>query len=443
MRWVCRVAALATLAPLLLVVGPTAQASPPSGTPTPGPTASASASPAPTPTTSPAVGVDGVLPRGAGEQPALTPSQLSAQVAAADRLRAGLIDSSAKVATATARITRLSRQSATVLAQLSAARTAESSARAEAVRQLQRFRALDEAMRADQDSVGRWAHDAYVHGGPLADYMSLFEVLTTRDADQAADPLAILQYVAAARGRALDRLQGLTAEQQDAADRAERASREAIAAAARIAAAKARLDRLLADQRAALAALKQAQADQLLSAGSLRGALLRSHDPEARAADQRLSQALRRQDLGVFTDTGAPCRADSRTYPNGAIPASGLCPLYAAPGQRLRPDPARAFNAMSRAYQHDTGSPLCVTDSYRSYAQQVAVAITRKGFAAEPGTSNHGLGMALDLCGGVQSFGTAAHLWMDQHAPLYGWFHPAWAEPGGVLPEPWHWEFAD
>jgi len=42
----------------------------------------------------------------------------------------------------------------------------------------------------------------------------------------------------------------------------------------------------------------------------------------------------------------------------------------------------------------------------------------------------------------VESFAGAAHLWMEQHAPLYGWFHPAWAEPTGLLPEPWHWEFA-
>jgi hypothetical protein len=31
---------------------------------------------------------------------------------------------------------------------------------------------------------------------------------------------------------------------------------------------------------------------------------------------------------------------------------------------------------------------------------------------------------------------------MQHNAPLYGWFHPAWAEPTGTMPEPWHWEFA-
>jgi LAS superfamily LD-carboxypeptidase LdcB len=101
-----------------------------------------------------------------------------------------------------------------------------------------------------------------------------------------------------------------------------------------------------------------------------------------------------------------------------------------------------AFNAMSNAYQHQTGSALCVADSYRSYPEQVAIKLERPGLAATPGTSQHGLGLAVDLCGGVQDFSAPAHLWMQRHAPLYGWFHPAWAEPSGVLPEPWHWEFA-
>ena len=43
--------------------------------------------------------------------------------------------------------------------------------------------------------------------------------------------------------------------------------------------------------------------------------------------------------------------------------------------------------------------------------------------------------------GGVEDFGTRQHLWMRQHAPLFGFYHPAWAGPRGSRPEPWHWEF--
>jgi hypothetical protein len=348
----------------------------------------------------------------------------------------------AGAAAATARIERLSSQANAALTQLSAARAAGLAARAEALRQLRIFQTLARQMQSDQASIGRWAHDAYVNGGPLADYMTFFQLLEAPTPAAAADPLAILRYVADARGRALDRLKGLTAAQREAADRAETASRQALAAEARASATKARLDTLLAQQKAALAAFQQAQADELGAVGTVRGALQRSHDPTARAADERLQAALRSRGGQVLTDNSTPCSSDTAPHPNGDLPASALCPLWGAPGQSLRPDAAKEFNAMSRAFERDTGAVLCVTDSYRSYAEQVAVSITRAGYAASPGRSIHGIGLAVDLCGGVESFAGAAHLWMEQHAALYGWFHPAWAEPTGVLPEPWHWEFA-
>ena len=58
-----------------------------------------------------------------------------------------------------------------------------------------------------------------------------------------------------------------------------------------------------------------------------------------------------------------------------------------------------------------------------------------------PGTRTTALGVAVDLCGGVEGFGTQAHRWMQDNAPRYGWMHPSWAEPRGSRPEPWHWEF--
>jgi len=97
---------------------------------------------------------------------------------------------------------------------------------------------------------------------------------------------------------------------------------------------------------------------------------------------------------------------------------------------------------MAKAYAAEFGSPLCVTDSYRSLGEQVRVYAAKPKLAAHPGTSNHGWGTALDLCGGIESFGTTQHAWMLTHAPLFGWFHPGWAEPTGSKPEPWHWEFA-
>ena len=43
--------------------------------------------------------------------------------------------------------------------------------------------------------------------------------------------------------------------------------------------------------------------------------------------------------------------------------------------------------------------------------------------AAAPGTSNHGWALAVDLCGGINRFGTAQTAWMQVNAVHYGWVH--------------------
>jgi len=126
---------------------------------------------------------------------------------------------------------------------------------------------------------------------------------------------------------------------------------------------------------------------------------------------------------------------------NGMIPPSELCRLKSAPNHLLRCDAARAYDAMSKSYQVEFGQPLCITDSYRSFAAQVTAFANKPELAAVPGTSNHGWGLAVDLCGGIQSFGTPQHEWMIEHATMYGWEHPKWSGENGGKPEPWHWEF--
>jgi len=65
----------------------------------------------------------------------------------------------------------------------------------------------------------------------------------------------------------------------------------------------------------------------------------------------------------------------------------------------------------------------------------------RPHLAAVPGTSNHGWGIAVDLSGGINRFGTAEHQWMRRNAPYFGWILPSWAQERGSRPEAWHWEF--
>ena len=171
------------------------------------------------------------------------------------------------------------------------------------------------------------------------------------------------------------------------------------------------------------------------------------HEAEVAAEAARLAlldekarkKALAASKASILHDVSgglALCLTSSTSgYVNGFLPPEALCPLSVGSGHRLRADAAKAFNRMAR--DHD----VCLTDSYRSYAAQVDVYGRKPDLAAVPGTSNHGLGVAVDLCGGVQSFGTPAYRWMKANAPRYGWVHPSWAEPGGSRPEPWHWEF--
>ena len=59
--------------------------------------------------------------------------------------------------------------------------------------------------------------------------------------------------------------------------------------------------------------------------------------------------------------------------------------------------------------------------------------------AAVPGTSNHGLGQAIDLGCGIQNYRSDRWLWMEANGADFGWHHPAWAKSSPF--EPWHWEY--
>jgi hypothetical protein len=141
---------------------------------------------------------------------------------------------------------------------------------------------------------------------------------------------------------------------------------------------------------------------------------------------------------------GGACKAATDVkaqFSNGRLPDSALCPLPFAKGHRLRADAAAAVIRLNVAYRERFGADMCVTDSYRTYAEQVRLFATKPGLAARPGTSNHGWGLALDLCGGLQNAGTAQDSWMHAHSREFGWEHPDWAEPDGSRPEAWHWGY--
>jgi hypothetical protein len=373
----------------------------------------------------------------------LSPRELAAQLKVANGLRAGLMRSDASVAAANSRLERLAAQATKLLADISATRTAQSAAEAEVAAQQARLRQLDTQVQEARRTLGQLASDSYARGGgPLGDVAAMLEALTAPSPNQSNDSLATIHYLVNARARILIRLRTVQAAQATTSAKAVSASQRATAAAKRAEKAKVVLDAVIAEQRSALTGFETAEAAQVRRAAKVRGALLRSENPWARAADRQLAASLQGQDYSLLLTQTSRCGLVRGTYSNGRWPSRALCPLYAAPGQSLRRAAALAFNAMSSAYQRQTGSALCVTDAYRSYAEQVAVKRATPRMAATPGTSKHGLGLAVDLCGGVQSFASPAHLWMKRNGPIYGWFHPAWAEPHGGLPEPWHWEFA-
>jgi cell wall-associated NlpC family hydrolase len=143
---------------------------------------------------------------------------------------------------------------------------------------------------------------------------------------------------------------------------------------------------------------------------------------------------------GAALPTPGPVSPAWGGFSNGRIPASSLCPLGVG-GHELRCDAAAAYGAMSSAFSAAFGVPLCITDSYRSYASQLDAYQRKPALAAWPGTSNHGWGLAVDLCGGINSAGTPQYEWMVDNAARFGFVHPDWAQPTGEKPEPWHWEF--
>lgn len=141
---------------------------------------------------------------------------------------------------------------------------------------------------------------------------------------------------------------------------------------------------------------------------------------------------------------------------NGNRTAAQLQALRSAPGQRLRPDAAAAWDRLAYACQRRHGWLPRLTDSYRPYAAQEALFRRRyrpgAGFdtrrwngepwhrvsgaaAAIPGTSNHGWGLAVDCTDLAQAgFYGARYKELVGLAAEYGWTN----NEGRQVNEPWH-----
>jgi hypothetical protein len=148
------------------------------------------------------------------------------------------------------------------------------------------------------------------------------------------------------------------------------------------------------------------------------------------------------------------------TYSNGAVPAAILAPLDGQPEAALRRDAARAWNRARAEVRAATGIVLRVRGWNRTYREQVTFYLQRHrlakagereccywqgrpyvftgiAHAAPPGTSNHGLGLAVDVAdfGGVGQFAYPRRVETIGLLKRHGWTDD---EGRGHIQEPWH-----
>ncbi len=166
-------------------------------------------------------------------------------------------------------------------------------------------------------------------------------------------------------------------------------------------------------------------------------------EPKPTPPAEAASDAPQAQDADVADDGGAPPGCDvavDEGVANGQVPQDQLCSPWDG-AKQVRADAAEALAELNEAYVARFGEPMCIADGYRSYDQQVATKAAKGYLAATPGTSNHGWGLAVDLC--AETYAGDRWDWLAQQAQTSGWDNPDWARPGGSKYEPWHWEFVD
>ena len=136
------------------------------------------------------------------------------------------------------------------------------------------------------------------------------------------------------------------------------------------------------------------------------------------------AKAYKLNGKGVPTDLAA--------YGNGKIPSNALQQVGNT-GHKLWAPAAESLTRMVADAKRD-GVKIGITDSYRSYTEQVDL-VRRKGLysqgglAAKPGTSDHGWGMAVDL-----DLNNKAQAWMRANGEKYGFEED-------TPREPWHWGY--
>lgn len=119
------------------------------------------------------------------------------------------------------------------------------------------------------------------------------------------------------------------------------------------------------------------------------------------------------------------------TYGNGQIPLDELVRI--GPGRYLAPEAAAAFTELAVGLRR-AGHEVQVNSAYRSLAEQEGLIkryglLSEGGTAAAVGTSEHGLGISVDM-----TLSGEALRWMESHAARHEFVNT-------VAGEPWHWTY--
>lgn len=127
---------------------------------------------------------------------------------------------------------------------------------------------------------------------------------------------------------------------------------------------------------------------------------------------------------------------------NGNLPRSAMAPLpwFDTHGNELWlvTAAARQLTALDAEFVAQFGHHIDVDITYRDYCTQLAME-QYYGYprAARAGSSNHGLGRAIDIWEWPDQYGygTPQHTWLAENGPRFGWYEQP---PGG---EYWHFDY--
>ena len=177
-------------------------------------------------------------------------------------------------------------------------------------------------------------------------------------------------------------------------------------------------------QQATAAKTSSATSTDPASGGSFATALADAMGTQSSAASAGPAKSYSLNSKGIPTELVG--------YGNGKIPANAL-EKVGNTNHKLWAPAAESLTKMIGDAKAQ-GVTIGITDSYRSYSEQVDVArrkglYSQGGLAAKPGTSEHGWGMATDL-----DLNNKAQAWMRANGEKYGFVE-------NTPREPWHWAY--